>query len=125
MEYDTEPLPDFDVGVGNFATKNARYRASVCKHFNREFVSVGGDGNCFFESLALLLRPTWQLNATELRANVVELFRSCIDSTQPVFERIIAEIDGELNEPLTCSRRGLKIDDLKPSTVLEYIGWWF
>jgi hypothetical protein len=118
-EYYSEQLPEFDVGVGNFATRNARYRAFVCNHFDLKFVSVGGNGNCFFESLSLLLRP--KVNASELRQNVVDLFRSCIDSTQPLFERIIMDIEQELNQELTCSRRGSNITGFKPSTVEEYI----
>ena len=121
-QYHTQQLPEFDVGPGNFQTRNARYRAFVCHIFDLKFVSVGGNGNCFFESLSLLLRPTWpSLNATELRANVVDLFRACIDSTQPVFERIIQGIELELNQELTCSRRGSTINGFKPSTVVEYI----
>ena len=121
-QYHTQQLPEFDVGPGNFQTRNARYRAFVCHIFDLKFVSVGGNGNCFFESLSLLLRPTWpSLNATELRAHVVDLFRACIHSTQPVFERIIQGIELELNQELTCSRRGSNINGFKPSTVLEYI----
>jgi hypothetical protein len=78
-EYSTEQLPEIDVGIGNFATRNARYRAFVCNLFDLKFVSVGGNGNCFFESLSLLLRPTWpSLNATELRG-----FDGCAAATRP------------------------------------------
>ena len=121
-EYSTEQVPEFDVGVGNFATRNKRYRTHVCNHFKLKFVSVGGDGgdgNCFFESLSRLLQP--HCTAAQLRENCVELFKSCLDSTQPLFERIVIEIEDELNRELICSKRGSRIDGLKPGSVQEYI----
>lgn len=118
-EYATEQLPAFDVGVGNFATKNARFRAFVCKHYNLKHVSVGGDGNCFFESFSLLLQP--QCTPADLRKNCVDLFRQCLDSTQQLFETIAIEMEDELGREIVCSRRRLKINGLKPSSVAEYI----
>ena len=121
-EYSTEQVPEFDVGVGNFATRNKRYRTHVCNHFKLKFVSVGGDGgdgNCFFESLSRLLQP--HCTAAQLRENCVELFKSCLDSTQPLFETIVIEIEDELNRELICSKRGSRIDGLKPGSVQEYI----
>ena len=119
MEYYTENLPDFDTGIGNFATRNARYRAFVCNHFDLKFVSVGGDGNCFFESLSRMVQP--DVTAVQLRANCVGLFRSCLDSTQPFFERIVVEMEDELHRELVCSNRRSGVNGLKPSSVAEYI----
>jgi hypothetical protein len=69
--------------------------------------------------LSRLLQP--QCTAAQLRENCVELFESCLDSTQPLFERIVMEIEDELNRELTCSKRGSHIDGLKPGSKQEYI----
>jgi OTU-like cysteine protease len=118
-EYYTEELPDFDVGAGRYTTRNARYRAFVCQHFELKHVSVGGDGNCFFEALSLMLQP--QCSAAQLRANCVDLFKQSRESTQVVFERIQQGIEDELHRELVCSKRGSRIDGLKPASVPEYI----
>ena len=80
MEYGTEALPLIDVGVGNFATRNARYRAAVCQHFNLQWVSVGGTGNCFFEAVSTCfahLNDPLTISATDLRAEVVAWLVEC------------------------------------------------
>ena len=118
-EYYTEQLPDFDVGAGRYTTRNARYRHFVCQHFKLKHVSVGGDGNCFFEALSLMLQP--QCSAAQLRANCVDLFKQSRESTQVVFERIQQGIEDELHRELVCSKRGSRIDGLKPASVPEYI----
>ena len=119
MEYGTEALPLFDVGVGNFPTRNARFRAAVCQHFNLQWVSVGGTGNCFFEALSRVLEP--QRTAAQLRADCVDLFRNSLDSTQPFFERIVVEIENELHQELVCSSRRSGMNGFKPGSVTEYI----
>jgi hypothetical protein len=120
MEYVQERLPEFDLGGGNFNTRNARYRHFVCTHYGLKFISVGGDGNCFFEALCVTLSLP-NLNAAQLRANVVDLFRQCMDSTQPVFERIVQGIELEVGQELLCSTRRSAMNGFKPSTVTEYI----
>ena len=105
-EYSLQPLPLSADGGGNFATRNARFRNMVCLHYGLKWISVGSNGNCFFESFVLLLHSSWPgLNAGLLRQNVVELFRTCLDSTQPLFENIAMEIECEINEELVCSNR--------------------
>ena len=60
MEYSTLDLPHecIEAGnvAGNFTTRNARFRAAVCQHFNLQWVSVGGTGNCFLYSVIRALR---------------------------------------------------------------------
>ena len=131
MQYSSETLPKGvfeDRDKGNFSTRNARFRGAVCKHLKLKWVSVGGTGNCFFESICLLLRAASieeDLTARELRANVVEFFRSCSVSTEHLCERVITDIIAELNESLVCSTRAkinnLPVHGFKPSTIEEYL----
>ena len=124
-EYSLQPLPLSADGGGNFATRNARFRNMVCLHYGLKWISVGSNGNCFFESFVLLLHSSWPgLNAGLLRQNVVELFRTCLDSTQPLFENIAMEIECEINEELVCSNRkkmdGHRLNGYKPTTPQNY-----
>ena len=133
MQYSTESLPQLvfeGCDKGNFATKNARFREAVCKHFKLQWVSVAGTGNCFFESICILLRAasiqeTARLTARELRGNVVEFFRACSDSTQDLCERVVIEINAELNEKLVCStharNNGMRVNGFAPCTIAEYL----
>ena len=127
---ETLPLHVFDgCDRGNFPTRNARFRTAVCRHLQLQWVSVGGTGNCFFESVVLLLRAVGRcpdtLDALQLRANVCEFFQSCTDSTQDLFERIMVEIEDELRQPLVCSTHakinGIRVNGYAPSTTAEYL----
>ena len=129
MEYSTEELPPHVLDgcdKGNFQTRNARFRAAVCQHLKLQWVSVGGTGNCFFESICLQLPSAGdRVNARDLRRNLIQLFRECSDTTQPVLERIYMEIAGELGQQLVCSTHasinGRRINGLAPATVAEYL----
>jgi hypothetical protein len=97
----------------------------VCLHYGLKWINVPSNGNCFFESFVLLLHSSWPgLNAGLLRQNVVELFRTCLDSTQPLFENIAMEIECELNEELVCSNRkkmdGHRLNGYTPPTPEKY-----
>jgi hypothetical protein len=67
MDYSTIDLPQSCVDAAsdkaNFATRNARYRTAVCEFLNLRWVSVGGNGNCFFESV-IVLGPALLFRAT-------------------------------------------------------------
>ena len=132
MDYSTEPLPAhvFDgCDRGNFQTRNARFRAQVCKHLKLQWKGIAGDGNCFFEAVVALLRAADKcpltFNAHELRLNIVQLFRTSRGSTQAFCERLIIDISAELNEKLVCSSHatinGRRINGFKPATVDEYL----
>ena len=132
MEYSTEELPPHVLDgcdKGNFQTRNARFRAAVCKHLELQWQGIGGDGNCFFEAIVALLRAAdmcpLTCNAQELRRNIVQLFRTSQGSTQPFCERLIIDITGELNEKLVCSSHasinGRRINGFQPATVDDYL----
>jgi hypothetical protein len=131
MEYAAEELPDscFVECKGSFQTRNARFRRAVCQHFRLQVVNVNGSGNCFFESVIMLLRAADlcpdTLTALELRRSVVQFFRTCIDSQEEVCERVQMEIEVELQEELVCSSRakvnGVKVHGLVPETIQVYL----
>lgn len=132
MEYYTTELPDSvraDCQKGNFQTRNARFRQAVCQHLNLRYIGVGTAGNCFFESVSILLRESIGIDTTaaSLRADVVECLRLCPGSTQDLAERIRVEMEDELGRPLVCSTRGrlpqtdVKLDGFVPSTLQEYL----
>ena len=130
MEYAAEELPDscFVECKGSFQTRNARFRRAVCQHFRLQVVNVNGSGNCFFESVIMLLRAADlcpdTLTALELRRSVVQFFRTCIDSQEEVCERVQMEIEVELQEELVCSSRakvnGVKVHGLVPETMCPH-----
>ena len=133
MDYSTEDLPysclvHFE-DKGNFQTRNARFRTAVCQHLQRQVVIVNGSGNCFFESVTMLLRQADlcpdTLTALQLRRDVVQLFRACIDSREDFCERVLIEIESELQEELVCSSRvkvnGVKVHGLVPATIEVYL----
>jgi hypothetical protein len=142
MDYTTENLPQEVLDTladskGNFSTKNARFRNAVCKHLGVEWRAVGGAGNCFFESICLLLRAAGAvpvvpvgaddpLTPTRLRQNVVRMFHNCIGAPHPFCERIAIELEFEASQPLVCSSRakmqtGERVHGLYPSTVPRYL----
>ncbi len=112
----------------NFQTRNARYRKAVCQLYQLQWMSVAGNGNCFFESVCILLRDlriNHELTSDVLRANVIDYFRSCLDSTQDLCERVRVEMEDELNCELSCSNHklfnGRRLNGYVPTTVDEYL----
>jgi len=130
MDFEAEELPESCLVEckGNFQTRNARFRAAVCQHFRLQVAHVNGSGNCFFESVVMLLRAAdlcpYTLTALELRRNVVHFFRTCIDSQEDICERIQVEIEHELQEELVCSSRvkvnGVRVHGLVPAAIPVY-----
>jgi hypothetical protein len=136
MEYSVEDLPEDCVeamaaGGRNFVTRNARFRAAVCRHFNLEWISVGGNGNCFFVSVITALKSSgvldrsYDLTGHQLRLNMVQYFRLCPGSTQALCERVATDIEGEQTEPLLCSSHakidGEKLNGLVPGSTERYL----
>jgi hypothetical protein len=135
MDYSVEELPQdcIEAGAvgGNFVTRNARFRNAVCQHFNLNWISIGGNGNCFFVSVITALKATGtlamssDLSAHQLRLNLVEYFRLCSGSTQPLCERVIVEIEAEQNQPLLCSTHaridGERLNGLVPGSTERYL----
>jgi hypothetical protein len=137
MDYTTENLPQEVLATledfrGNFLTKNARFRNAVCQHLGLQWRGVnGGAGNCFFESICLLLRAAGSVGAdaltpTRLRHDVVHLFHTCIGARDAFCERIEAELEYEVAQPLVCSTRakmqdGERLHGLVPITIPRYL----
>jgi hypothetical protein len=111
MDYSSEDLPASCLvpSKGNFVTRNAQFRRAVCEHFRLQVTQVNGSGNCFFESVIVLLREAGlcpdTLDGLQLRAQIIRFFRFCIGNTENFCERIIIDLEGELHSPLTCSNR--------------------
>jgi hypothetical protein len=125
MNYTTEDLPQSCIDAasphGNFAVRNARYRTAICEHFQLIWKSVGGTGNCFFESVRTLLRAAHieeeEISARQLRAHIIDFFRLCIVNRQePLCERIFIDLEGELQTPLIsstyCKLNGVRINGM-------------
>lgn len=131
MEYNSVTLPDHlreGCDKGSWKHKNARFRRAVCDYLGLKWFSCSGDGNCFFESVCMLLRSVSiqpDLTAVQLRANVVQYLRLCPGSTQDLSERIHIEMLDELSEPLVCSTRGrlngINLNGFVPTSVEEYL----
>jgi len=106
-------------------------RAAVCRHFNLEWISVGGNGNCFFVSVITALKSSgvldrsYDLTGHQLRLNMVQYFRLCPGSTQALCERVATDIEGEQTEPLLCSSHakidGEKLNGLVPGSTERYL----
>ena len=131
MEYSTEDLPASCLvqGNGNFQTRNARFRSAVCEHLRLQVVRVNGSGNCFFESVIMLLRAADlcpdTMSALQLRRDVVQFFRACVGSREHYCERVLIEIENELNEALICSSRAkvnrVRVHGLVPAAIPVYL----
>jgi hypothetical protein len=132
MEYSVEDLPQDCLDAAslplNFQTRNARFRQAVCQHYQLQWKSVSGHGNCFFEAVCVLLRDPrihHEFDSDELRANVIEFFRSCLDSTQLVCERVKDDMLAEVNQALSCSSHksfnGKRLNGYIPTTIEEYL----
>ena len=133
MDYSIEDLPpsclDAVLLPSNFQTRNARVRTAAGQHYQLQWRSVAGNGNCFFEAVCVLLRDPriqWhEVTSDVLRANVIEFFRSCLDSTQLLCERVKVDMEAELNQALACSNHkffnGKRLNGYVPATIEEYL----
>jgi len=136
MDYSVEELPQDCIEAGavvgrNFVTRNARFREAVCQHLNLNWISVGGNGNCFFISVITALKASGTLDRCsdlthhQLRLNLVGYFRSCLVSSQQLCERVAIEIEGELHEPLLCSTHakidGERLNGFVPGSTEMYL----
>ena len=130
MNYTTETLPDHvleGLDKGSWPVRNARYRNAVCRVFNLKWISVGGSGDCFFESMRYLLLQAVGINlsASDIRKEVVSFFRECVSSTEPLCERICVEMEWELSQQLVCSThkryQGELLNGYHPISVADYI----
>jgi hypothetical protein len=65
------------------------------------------------------------LTPSQLRLNVVRLFELCINSRRDFCERVQAEIEYEMTQPLVCSTRakmfGENVNGLVPGTIERYL----
>ena len=136
MDYYVEELPQDCIEAGavvgrNFVTRNARFREAVCHHLKLKWISVGGNGDCFFVSVITALKASGILDRSsetthhQLRLNLVGCFRSCCVSSQQLCERVAIEIEGELNEPLLCSTHakidGERLNGFVPGSTERYL----
>lgn len=130
MNYTTETLPYHvleGLDKGSWPVRNARYRNAVCRVFNLKWISVGGSGDCFFESMRYLLLQAVGINlsASDIRKEVVSFFRECVSSTEPLCERICVEMEWELSQQLVCSThkryQGELLNGYHPISVADYI----
>ena len=123
--YSTEGLPEQAHVFNGSETK--RYRDCVCEIFNLIFTPIDGDGNCFFESVVTLLALVPNLNgkrhlldATELRARVIEWLRNCGGRIADVCNMCMFHMQDELAHPLTCLS-GNKWVQRKPKDLADYL----
>ena len=114
---------------GNFATKNAGFRLSVCLYKHLSWQHISGSGNCFVDAVARALRAQcplhMEITGRDIRRDVVEFFRNCGDSTQDLMERCIVDMEHELKHELTSSNRaklnGRPLQGFVPLTIEEYL----
>jgi hypothetical protein len=135
MDYSVEDLPQECADAvnpnTNLRTRNARFRDAACQHYQLRWHSVGGNGNCFFQSVSELLQdarleqePT-AVTPDALRVRVIAFFRSCLNKEDHLSERLTVEIQDEVNRELSCSNHksfnGQRLNGYVPSTVEEYL----
>lgn len=123
--YTTEDLPEQARVFG--ACETRRYRDCVCEILNLTFKPIGGEGNCFFESVATLLAlvPNQQgiryiLDATILRARVIDWLRNCAVNQGAVYDECMLHMYDELRHPLT-GLIGKKKEEQMPKNVPDYL----
>ncbi len=133
MDYSVEELPQDCIDAAaekrSFATRNAWYRNAVCNYLRLKWISVGGNGNCLFESVIVLLRNAGilpeNLSARQLRLDLVKFFRECCDSAEALCERILIDMEAELHEELWCSTHGkingVRLHGFVPATRENYL----
>ena len=82
--YNTPALPQSCRGFKQSETK--KYRDAVCKELQVQFEQIGGNGNCFFESVALAMQhlpSPISISAEELRTRAVIWLKECKVRTTP------------------------------------------
>jgi hypothetical protein len=133
MDYNVEELPQDCIDAAAvqrpFPTRNAWYRNAVCNYLRLKWISIGGNGNCLFESVIVLLRNAGilpdNLSARQLRLDLVQFFRECCDSEEDLCERILIELEAELHEELWCSTHGkingVRLHRFVPATRDNYL----
>ena len=133
MDYSVEELPQDCIDAAavqrSFPTRNAWYRNAVCNYLRLKWISVGGNGNCLFESVIVLLRNAGilpdNLSARQLRLDLVQFFRECCDSAEALCKRILIDIEAELHEELWCSTHGkingVRLHRFVPATRENYL----
>jgi hypothetical protein len=110
------------------ASETRKYRDCVCELLNWVFKPIDGDGNCFFESVATLLAlvPNQEgitqhfLDATDLRARVIEWLRHCEEGVGDVYHQCMVHMHAELAHPLTCLREKRWVTR-KPDDLHDYL----
>jgi hypothetical protein len=118
------PLPLF----ASFKQKESkRYRDAVCAHLGLSYLPIGGNGDCFFESVSTLLRFAMnaRTDAMHVRRKTTDFLLECLGHQHGILgERCVIEMENELDKQLVSSiyvRRDLLIGQLLPTTVQEYI----
>jgi hypothetical protein len=65
------------------------------------------------------------MSALQLRRDVVQFFRACVGSREHYCERVLIEIENELNEALICSSRAkvnrVRVHGLVPAAIPVYL----
>jgi hypothetical protein len=102
-----------------------KYRDAVCALLGLSYLPIGGNGNCFFESVAALLHfIDIRMDARHVRRKSIEFLLECLDGRHGILgERCVIEMENELNKQLVSSvyvRRDQR-GQLLPTTVQEYI----
>ena len=129
-----ELLPDNVRNLGSFgnlAQKNARYKAAVCRFLRLRFHRVDGAGDCFFLSVCVALQATLPAvpenlaDKDRLRAACIQFLRTCEHSQLPLSERVVVEMEAELNVALQASNRqtlrDTRIHGFQPNTIQDYL----
>jgi len=123
--YSTENLPPHEFN----GSETKKYREWVCSLFDLYFMPIGGDGNCFFESVTTLLAlvhnhldKLHNLDASECRRRVIEWLRNCGGRDGPVFEQCMDHMAHELAHALTILRQNKWVSQ-KPQSLADYLDW--
>jgi hypothetical protein len=123
--YSTENLPPHEFN----GSETKKYREWVCSLFDLYFMPIGGDGNCFFESVTTLLAlvhnhlgKLHNIDATDLRRRCIEWLRNCSGREGPVFEQCMDHMAHELAHALTMLQQN-KWVSRKPESLADYLDW--
>ena len=100
--YTTENLPE---NLRQYKKNEfKKFRDAVCEVLKLRFKSIGGNGNCFFESVSALLQHAREFVITpdQLRQHIVSFLRECLDNHHNILgERCMVDMEGELGQPIT------------------------
>jgi hypothetical protein len=114
-----EQIPSNVVGKPERTLK--AFRDKVCGHFGLRFNRIAGNGNCFFESMALVTsKPSSaKLNSFSVRQQLVAFLRSCSQNSYGMLgELCLLNMRHELNTSFISSgKKRLKT----PTTIEEYL----